>query len=301
MLKKLKSIPSILKNLTNHPLNKSRKTAAILRLISWQLKTLTTSLPITYNWIHGTKIKVHKNESGFTGNIYSGLHEFEDMMYLLHVTRKDDTFVDVGSNIGSYTILASGVIGAKTIAFEPSPTTYKKLIQNIKINSLNEKVSARNIGISNTCEPIHFTKNLNCTNHMVQNPNDYKSDEIIEIPVSTLDQELESESPSIIKIDVEGFEKNVIKGGLATLEKDSLHSVIMELNGLAERAGLSEEAILDKMNQLGFRRYEYDPFLRKLKAKSNIKGGNTIFCRDSEKARERIKTSRSFTIQNIEL
>jgi thymidylate synthase len=62
--------------------------------------------------------------TGATGNIYAGLHEFEDMAFLLHLLRSEDMFADVGSNIGSYTILASGVVGAKSVAFEPVPSTY---------------------------------------------------------------------------------------------------------------------------------------------------------------------------------
>ncbi len=57
--------------------------------------------------------------TGATGNIYAGLHEFDDMAFFLHLLRPEDMFADVGSNIGSYTILASGVVGAKSVAFEP--------------------------------------------------------------------------------------------------------------------------------------------------------------------------------------
>jgi len=42
-----------------------------------------------------------------------------DMGFLLHFLRKDDLFLDVGANIGSYTVLAGGAVGAKSISFEP--------------------------------------------------------------------------------------------------------------------------------------------------------------------------------------
>ena len=62
--------------------------------------------------------------TGATGNIYTGLHEFEDMMFLLHLLRPGDIFVDAGANIGSYTVLASAVVGAKSISFEPVPPLF---------------------------------------------------------------------------------------------------------------------------------------------------------------------------------
>ncbi|MEJ7626598.1 MAG: FkbM family methyltransferase [Ferruginibacter sp.] len=80
--------------------------------------------------------------AGATGNIYMGLHEFPDMGFLLHFLRSEDLFFDIGSNIGSYTILASGQVGAKTFAFEPVPSTFSALHKNILANNLESIVRA---------------------------------------------------------------------------------------------------------------------------------------------------------------
>ena len=52
-------------------------------------------------------------------------------------SRKSELFLDVGANIGSYTILASGVCRARTIAFEPDPETANHLRRNVQENELN--------------------------------------------------------------------------------------------------------------------------------------------------------------------
>ena len=67
--------------------------------------------------------------AGATGNIYVGLREFEDMAFLLHLLRPDDLFVDVGANIGSFTVLASGAVGARSLAIEPIERTFNILIK----------------------------------------------------------------------------------------------------------------------------------------------------------------------------
>ena len=54
--------------------------------------------------------------TGATQNIYCGLQEFEEMAFLLHFLRKDDLPLDIGANIGSYTILAASSVGARTMA-----------------------------------------------------------------------------------------------------------------------------------------------------------------------------------------
>src|SRR5262245_60449217 len=74
------------------------------------------------------------------GNIYADLHEFADMAFILHFLRPDDLSLDVGANIGSYTLLASGVCRAKTISFEPDPQTMALLRRNIDLNGLHEYV-----------------------------------------------------------------------------------------------------------------------------------------------------------------
>ena len=60
------------------------------------------------------------------------------MGFLLHVLRSEDLFVDVGANVGSYTILACSVVGARGISFEPVPSTYKRLVENMRLNHLDE-------------------------------------------------------------------------------------------------------------------------------------------------------------------
>jgi hypothetical protein len=61
---------------------------------------------------HGLRAGISSSVTGMTGatqNIYVGLQEFVDIMLTLHFLRKGDLFLDMGANVGSYTILASGV------------------------------------------------------------------------------------------------------------------------------------------------------------------------------------------------
>jgi predicted RNA methylase len=76
--------------------------------------------------------------TGATGNIYAGLHDFHEMALLLHFLRPCDVFVDIGANVGAYSVLASGVVGAKTFAFEPVPQTFACLRDNVRMNDLQD-------------------------------------------------------------------------------------------------------------------------------------------------------------------
>jgi hypothetical protein len=88
-----------------HPLTRNAPVAAIVRFAGWQVASRMRT-EIVVDWIGGAKLAVRRGMTGATGNIYCGLHEFAEMGFLLHLLRPGDVFVDVGANVGSYTVLA---------------------------------------------------------------------------------------------------------------------------------------------------------------------------------------------------
>lgn len=106
------SLLTIIKFITHHPLNRGHKLRAIIRFVKWQIGSRLVNGSIVYDWVNGAKFLVKTGETGLTGNIYTGLHEFQDMGFLLHFLRPEDLFVDIGANVGSYTILACAAVGA---------------------------------------------------------------------------------------------------------------------------------------------------------------------------------------------
>src|SRR5207248_910045 len=67
-------------------------------------------------------------------------HEVAEMAFVLHVLRPSDKFIDVGANVGSYTVLAAGAVGSRVFAVEPIPTTFGFLRRNVALNGLGELV-----------------------------------------------------------------------------------------------------------------------------------------------------------------
>ena len=144
-----------------------------------------------------------------------------------------------------------------------------------------------------------FTSDENTMNHVV----DAHGPNTIRVRVSPLDAIVKDRRPSVLKIDVEGFETRVLAGAGATLSHSSLHSVIMELNGSGARYGFDEQNILDTMEKLGFSPYRYEPFARLLQRSEGGKSrsGNTLFVRDLDLVQRRIGIAPPVTVDGAQL
>jgi FkbM family methyltransferase len=275
--------------IANHPLNKGRKTQALANYFRWQIGTRLVPGQVIFKWINGSRIIIRPGETGVTGNLYCCLHDFADMGYLLHVLMPDDLFVDVGANVGSYTILACAAKGAKGICFEPVPSTFERLMDNLRINNLAGRVEARNIGLSDEEGELVFTCGEDTTNHILAG--DEQASHVVQVRVQPLDAVLQGSTPSLLKIDVEGFEMRVLGGARRILANERLHSVIMELNGSGRRYGFEDRQIIHYMKDFGFSTFRYEPFKRELHAidGDDCRSGNTLFIRGERAVEMRLK------------
>ena len=285
-----------LRFITGHPLSKGGELQSIWRFAKWQIASRLVPGMIVHDWVGGSRFLVRVGETGMTGNVYTGLHDFADMGYLLHVLRDTDLFIDMGANVGSYTILACAAIGARAIAFEPAPNTYQRLVENVRINHAESRVVCLNVGVGREEGTVRFSGGTDTTNHIAA-AGETGSD-LIDVPVRTLDSALVGESPAVGKMDVEGYELPALEGAQKTLGKPSLHSMIMELNGSGRRYGFDENGVVQMMLDYGFRMYSYNPLDRTLDdlgGRSNAEG-NTIFIRNREFVAQRLATAPPFSI-----
>lgn len=284
--------------LLNHPLNKGNSLKTLVRYFRWQFGSRLVPGDVLVPFIDDTVLCVKPGMTGATGNIYAGLHEFEDMAFCLHLLRPTDLFVDIGANIGSYTILGGGV-GARCISVEPIKKTYDLLVRNINFNAMGSLVKSLNIGIGKESGILRFTNELDTVNHVLSTSEGKTGG--VEVPVIALDELLKTEEPTLIKIDVEGFETNVVDGANEVLSRSSLLAVLMELNGSGDRYGFDETALHKKMLSYGFETFRYSPFDRQLISLngSKSKSGNTLYVRSNVELRARLVESRKYFIANV--
>lgn len=206
---------------------------------------------------------------GGTDDLYHCLFrresDVEDLIY--KTLEKGDVFVDVGANVGYYTLLASSLLGPRgvVISVEPVPETFKVLLRNIKLNGVNNVVAVPKAAWNN------FAKLKICIPRKwyglasVFRGKSLQRDEVTIVDAIPLDSVLGMYSEiKLVKIDVEGAEYQVLKGTRKALKKTRY--VIFEFS--REKDGiihlLREEGF--KIRKLKFATYvlAYKPYSLKL-------------------------------------
>lgn len=146
-----------------------------------------------------------------------GLYDFNNMNFIKTVLMHAAVFVDVGANIGSYTLLASEIPGVVVVSLEPVPSTFAKLQRNIALNG-RKNVHALNMAASRQAGSLGMACGLDsAVNHIAtaHSPDPHT----IMVEVDTLDAICDrlQLSPALMKIDVEGHESDVLAGAVQCL------------------------------------------------------------------------------------
>jgi FkbM family methyltransferase len=290
-----------LRYILTHPLNKSAKLIALKRYVRWQISSRLALGPTVVPFVNDTRLVVTAGMTGVTGSIYAGLHEYSDCAFLLHLLRSTDLFVDVGANMGVYTVLASGAVGARTISIEPIPITFADLLVNIRINNITDRVRSCNIGLGRTNDTLRFTPDLGTCNHVVTDSS--VAGPTIQVAVRPLDEVLEGQVPALIKIDVEGWESEVLAGAQVTLRQRTLLGLIVEMNSKERHLSPNVQAVHDCLTRHSFYPYTYAPFTRSLVAAGpkNLGASNTIYLKDIEAVKERVLAALPFRVNGREV
>jgi len=290
---------NILKFIYQHPLCQGeKKLKSILRFFRWQLATRALNLPVLVPFVNDTQLISERGIVCGSGAYYVGLFEFKEMAFTAHYLRSEDLFIDVGANVGTFTVLAAGVVGARCVSVEPIPESYKRLVTNIDINCLKERVLALNVGLGESINNLIFTSDLDAKNHVATGTN--MSEKIIQVEVTTLDSIADDKVPEMIKVDVEGYESKVVLGARKLLSGvNGPNVVLLELRGNGVKYGFNEKEVHEKMLKYGYMPYIYDPIYRTLhiwKPQKEDALGDMLYIRDVEKAKWRTREAQTFCV-----
>ncbi len=223
---------------------------------------------------------------------YLGLYEEASMHFLIRYLRSDDTFADVGANVGIYTVLAAGAAGARVHAFEPFSVAHDALRQNVSLNALEDRATLHRQGVGAAAATAFITTTHKGSNRITDAT---AGDTLEAIDVVRLDDALGSEAPAAIKIDVEGYEEQVLQGARRLLSSPATNVVIIEAISRGQGEARVERCV-SLLEQHGFRICTFNPNTNALvecapgaPAFVGPNDENYLFVKDVEKARQRLR------------
>jgi len=177
----------------------------------WRVETLFTKEPATISW----------------------LNRLKPGMVLL----------DVGANVGMYSILAAKANGATVYAFEPESQNFSLLTKNIYLNQLEKLVTPYCIALSDTVKldrlylsEFKWDGGSSCHSFGAEVGFDleHRTSAVTQgCAAWTIDEAVSGgaiEVPDFVKIDVDGFEHKVVQGALQTLQNRKVRSLCVEIN-----------------------------------------------------------------------
>jgi FkbM family methyltransferase len=195
------------------------------------------------------------------------LDDFETVVQktIMDRVRPGMVVLDIGANIGFYTVKIADAVGDKgcVIAFEPNPNMIKELNYNINLNGFHN-VIVEEIALSDTPGLLNFyfpVEGTEAHGSLHTNPT-FEHQKVAKVKADTLDQvisRLNLGDIDLIKVDVEGAEKQVFEGATQLLSGKHKPAIIFECaEGLCSAFGHNVYDVLRKLSDFGYRLIELD-------------------------------------------
>jgi len=187
-------------------------------------------------------------------------------------TKKGDVVLDLGANIGYYTLIFAKLVGekGKVFAFEPEPDNFALLKRNVEINGYKNVVPVQKAVSNKTGKlRLHLCEDSAGGHSIYPFESSQDNGQSIEIEATRLDDYFSTYDGKIdfIKIDIEGAEKGAIQGMSSLLKKNKNVKVVTEFNSpLLRQGGTEPEEYLKLLTEFGFKLYEVSEREKKIKA-----------------------------------
>jgi len=254
MLKLFSKIRTIRKLCKNYGVNKGLKVWKFYKSVRLKRSKINWSNLIVD--VNGYKLSLIPNDAGISTELaLFGTHEPLNTKMLASQLRKDMVCLDIGANIGYYTLLESKIVenNGKIIAIEPSPINFGQLQKNIEMEGATN-IEVYNLAGGDKDGKIKFLlKKQSNLSRIVSEDEIKPSDNIVEVPIRKLDSFLEERSLDkldFLRMDVEGYELNIYDGIRNSIRK---FSPSMQIEVHAQNLGEKRtRELLEKLKEDGY-------------------------------------------------
>lgn len=229
--------------------------------VNWELHVSTGS-PLRYTLRNGPQIELYSDDV-LSKDIYFDKFERDEQEFVWQFLHSGDVFVDVGANIGLYTLVGARSVGTagRVFAFEPAAQTFERLKNNVALNRL-QNVTLVPLALSDQTEERPLTVSLDgyqAWNSLAQ-PSQGQTLKQELVGCTTWDAYAEEHQlfgrVRLMKIDVEGWELRFLLGARRSLtDQHPPHLMIEFTEANARNAGTTCAEVYHQLENLGYQMY----------------------------------------------
>lgn len=232
-----------------HPANAGHRFPALLRAARYQGAARLLGRRCVARLGERSRLWVDPHRTAASMVLYANPPDLPEMLAWRRALRDGGLFVDVGANVGTYTIWAAEQ-GAEVIALEPAADTFGLLEENIALNGY--RVTAVRAAAGDHCGSARFTAGLDAGNSLAANGP-------VLTDLVTIDSLIGDRHVTGMKVDVEGFEIDVLRGAARALAERRIGLIQLEWNHASRFAvGTDRHPVAELLSGYGYRLYRPD-------------------------------------------
>lgn len=289
----LKESCSLARTIYSHPYNRRKPFFALYRLLRWQLDKKLSSKGRVYTYWGTRKITCYPDSHESMWLVYNYYMDWDEFHFIKRYVREASVVLDVGANIGVYTLWISQYLGneGRLIAFEPDPQNCRRCAENLEQNNL-EMVRLEQTALSNRSGKLELSIGKDMENHLM--PDDAATSPSIAVQGTTLDEYCRLHDIAridFLKIDVEGAESLVLQGAENALARSMIGVIQLELTNALKRYGIDRADLVELLHKHDYSLYTYSCIENQLHAvqEPNETPQNVYAIHDIDEVRSRLQ------------
>jgi FkbM family methyltransferase len=270
-------LTSVLRFIWQHPANRKYRFFSVVRGVAWQVYKRVTGNYFDINVFGGMRLRCYPDSTSASLALYChGRPDYHEMGFMQHYLRKGEGFIDVGANIGVYTLLAACLVErvGRVDSFEPGAKAFVRLQENVSLNDLTQ-VHLHPMAVGDTTGTIRFSCEQDTMNQISLDGNGSIT---VEVQIDTLDNALAGQHYTMGKMDIEGAELMALRGAQRMLVDHNPPVWLLELNGALHTYGFSEQEFSDWLadHEYDLALYDADSRTLNFKSKPWLESGNVL-------------------------
>jgi spore maturation protein CgeB len=192
------------------------------KLYSWLIDRLNSENPIDIKY-HGILFRLYPHDNTIESKmiVSSRLREAKELEVISSYLKNGGTFLDIGANVGYYSLMAAKLGATRTIGIEPNPVVLGRFKENIRFNGFEKKIKTFQLGIGKNIENrnLYLSKVDLGSSSILGEKNSKDKIKIKILPLSVFLKRESVRRVDVMKIDIEGYEDKALFPYFKTLDK----------------------------------------------------------------------------------